>query len=71
MTDRPRPGRPLGSTDARAKRKALVIRCRVEDLERWHAAAAIEGAGLSELARDLLDEWAEQTIRKALVGPSS
>ena len=66
MTDRPRPGRPLGSTDARAKRKALVIRCRVEDLERWHTAAAIEGGTVSELARDLLDAWAEQTIAAAI-----
>ena len=60
-------GMPKGSPARRAPvLKALVIRCRVEDLERWHAAAAIEGAGLSELARDLLDEWAEQTIAAAL-----
>ncbi len=52
--------RPL--SPARKRRKALVIRCRVEDLERWHRAAALADSPPSELARDLLDAWADGVI---------
>jgi hypothetical protein len=58
--------RPLGSTHPDAKRKALVIRARVEDLERWHLAAELEGSPLSALARELLDVWADGVIARHL-----
>lgn len=55
-----RPRNSLGQYEpSDRRRKKLVIRCRLEDLERWQAAAANEEGPLAALARELLDAWAE------------
>lgn len=57
-------GRPV-MEPGRRRRKNLVIRCRVEDLERWHRAAAGLDGGVSGIARELLDAWADSVIAAA------
>ena len=48
-----------------ASRKALQVRCTEAQRDAWHEAASARGESLAEVARRLLDEWAERTMRRA------
>lgn len=52
-------------TDPSSKRTALQIRIDAEARDRYQAAAALDpdGRTLSEIARELLDAWAERALR--------
>ena len=58
---RPGAGRPR---EAQAARATKQIRCTLEQLAGWQEAAKLEGRELSEVARELLDRWAERVLTK-------
>lgn len=55
--ERKKRGRPK---KPKAKRVALVVRCEQEELDHWHKAAERAKRPLSEVVRDLLDEWSQR-----------
>ena len=55
VSDQPRKaGRFAAVTNPR--NVALIVRCTVEERERWQVCAAEDGIGLSEAIRNLLDD---------------
>lgn len=65
----PRGGKRAGAGRKResdAKRVAIQVRCAESDRDRWKAALALdERDTLSDVARDMLDAWAQRRLSRA------